>query len=85
MLGIGFYSKDEYLWRDIGLRMFDIECLVLYRNLENGVIYMVYVRIWIFINNYVIRYLKYIKVDVNVLYVKMGKFISIYLENMFKK
>lgn len=46
---------------------------------------MVYVRIWIFINNYVIRYLKYIKVDVNVLYVKMGKFISIYLENMFKK
>lgn len=67
------------------MRMSDIECLAPHGHLENGEIYMVYVRIWISTNNYVIRHSKHIKVDANAPYVKMGKFISTYLENMPKK
>lgn len=83
--GIGFYSSDEYPWRDIGLRMSDIECLAPHRYLENGAIYRVFIRIWISTNNYVIRHSKHIKVDANAPYVKMGKFIRTYPANMPQK
>ncbi|XP_061196785.1 uncharacterized protein LOC133205060 [Saccostrea echinata] len=78
--GVGFYDEKEYPWRDVGMRTNDIECLPRHKELENESPYIVYIRIWISEDDFLIRFSKAFTIDTMGPFVKMGKYIRTFLK-----